>query len=138
MTPQPLSHARWFAQFDRYLHQQGYRAQTAHRYRTVCRQVLQYLHTHAIVLEQVNPATLEAYIQFKSQRYLQQHGRAPHAAHHRFNRGITGLLRLVHGHWPPPMPPTTPRERFQQQVGASYAQWLAHARGLTPRTIAVR
>lgn len=86
----------------------------------------------------MDPATLEAYIQFQSQRYLQQHGHAPHAAHHRFNRGITGLLRLVHGHWPPPAPLATPRERFQQQVGADYAQWLVHARGLTPRTIAVR
>jgi site-specific recombinase XerD len=108
------------------------------RYRTVCQQFLQYLHAHAIALEQVDPATLEAYVQFQSQRYLQQHGRAPHAAHHLFNRGITGLLRLVHGHWPPPTPPATPRECFQQQVCAGYAQWLAHARGLTPRTIAVR
>ena len=35
MTPQPLSHARWFAQFDVYLHQQGLscpdRAPVSHR-----------------------------------------------------------------------------------------------------------
>src|SRR5262249_60248340 len=67
-----------------------------------------------------------------------QDGPAPGAASHRFNRGRTGLLRLVPGRWPPPTPPTTPRERFQQQVCAGYAQWLAAARGLTPRTIAVR
>jgi len=133
-----VSHEEWLARFDGYLHQQGYRARTMRRYRTVCRQFLQYLHAQALTLEQGDPATLEAYVQFQSQRYVQQHGRAPHAAHHRFNRGITGLLRLVHGRWPPPTPPTTPRERFQQQVCAGYAQWLAAARGLTPRTIAVR
>jgi integrase/recombinase XerD len=138
MTHPRVSHGEWLARFDGYLHQQGYRARTIHRYRTVCQQFLRYLDAHAITLEQVAPATLEAYVQFQRQRYLQQHGHAPHAAHHRFNRGITGLLRLVHGHWPPPTPLATPRERFQQQVGAGYAQWLAHARGLTPRTIAVR
>src|SRR5262245_8535558 len=133
-----VSHEEWLARFDGYLHQQGYRARSMRQYRTVCRQFLQYLHAQALTLEQGDPATLEAYVQFQSQRYVQQHGRAPHAAHHRFNRGITGLLRLVHGRWPPPTPPTTPRERFQQQVCAGYAQWLAAARGLTPRTIAVR
>lgn len=138
MTHPCVSHEEWLARFDGYLHQQGYRTRTMRRFHTVCRQFLQYLHAQAIALEQVDPATLEAYVQFQSQRYLQQHGRAPHGAHHLFTRGITGLLRLVHGHWPPPTPPATPRERFQQQVCAGYAQWLTHARGLTPRTIAVR
>ncbi len=138
MTPQPLSHEMWFAQFDVYLHQQGYRAKTAHRYRTVCRQFLQYLHERDIALEQVDPATLEAYLQAQSQRSEQRHGRAPRDAHHLLNRGIPLLLRLVHGHWPPPTVPTSPQECFQQQVCESYAQWLARCRGLTPRTIALR
>ena len=138
MTPQPLSHARWFAQFEVYLHQRGYRAQTAHRYRTVCRQFLQYLQERDIALEQVEPATLAAYLQAQCQRYEQRHGRAPRHAHHLFNRGITLLLRLVHGHWPPPALPTTPQEHFQQQVCEGYAQWLGHCRGLAPRTIAIR
>jgi site-specific recombinase XerD len=63
MTQQPLSHEMWLAQFDGHLHQQGYRAKTAHRYRTVCRQFLQYLQERDIALEQVEPATLEAYLQ---------------------------------------------------------------------------
>lgn len=138
MTPQPLSHEMWFAQFEGYLHQQGYRAQTTHRYRTVCRQFLEYLQERNIALEQVEPATLEAYLQAQCQRYEQRHGRAPHPAHHLFNRGITLLLRLVHGHWPPPMLPTSPQACFQQQVCEGYAQWLARCRGLVPRTIASR
>src|SRR2546430_5090991 len=68
MTPQPLSHAMWFAQFDVYLHQQGYRAQTAHRYRTVRRQFLQYLQERDIALEQVDLAILETYVFFSSRR----------------------------------------------------------------------
>ena len=138
MTQQPLSHEMWFAQFDVYLHQQGYRAKTAHRYRTVCRQFLQYLQERDIALEQVDPATLEAYLQAQNQRSAQRHGRAPRDAHHLLNRGIPLLLRLVHGHWPPPTVPTSPQECFQQQVCESYAQWLARCRGLTPRTIALR
>ena len=138
MTPQPLSHAMWFAQFDVYLHQQGYRAQTAHRYRTVCRQFLQYLQERDIALEQVDLAILETYVQAQCQRYEQQYGRAPRHAHHLCSRGITLLLRLVHKHWPPPIPPVSPQERFQQQVCEDYAQWLARYRGLAPRTIAVR
>src|SRR6266446_4025665 len=138
MTPQPLSHEMWFAQFKVYLHQQGYRAKTAHRYRTVCRQFLQYLQECAIALEQVEPATLEAYLQAQCQRYEQRHGRAPRQAHHLFNRGITLFLRLVHGHWPPPTLPTSPQACFQQQVCEGYAQWLARYRGLAPRTIAIR
>jgi len=128
----------WFAQFDVYLHQQGYRAKTVHRYRTVCRQFLQYLHERDIALEQVDPATLEVYLQAQSQRSAQRHGRAPRDTHHLLNRGIPLLLRLVHGHWPPPTVPTSPQECFQQQVCESYAQWLARCRGLTPRTIALR
>ena len=110
MTPQPLSHEMWFAQFDVYLHQQGYRAQTAHRYRTVCRQFLQYLQERNIALEQVDVAILEAYVQAQCQRYEQRYGRAPRNAHHLCSRGITRLLRLVHGHWPPPIPPGSPQE----------------------------
>src|SRR5207302_677355 len=91
-----------------------------------------------IPLEQVDPAILEAYFHHQTQHYQQRHGRAPRDASHLFNRGIPVLLRLVHGHWPPPTPPTTARERFQQQVCADYAHWLAQCRGLTPRTIAVR
>ena len=87
MTPQPLSHERWFAQFDVYLHQQGYRAQTAHRYRTVCRQFLQYLQERDIALEQVDLAILEAYVQAQCQRYEQRYGRTPRHAHHLFSRG---------------------------------------------------
>ena len=138
MTPQPLSHEMWFAQFDVYLHQQGYRAQTAHRYRTVCRQFLQYLQERDIALEQVDLAILEAYVQAQGQRYEQRYGRTPRHAHRLFSRGITLLLRLVHKHWPPPIPPVSPQERFQQQVCEDYAQWLARYRGLAPRTIAVR
>ncbi len=138
MTPQALSHEMWFAQFDGYLHQQGYQAQTAHRYRTVCWQFLQYLQERDLVLEQVDPTTLEAYLQIQCQRYEQRHGRAPRHAHHLFGRGITLLLRLVHGHWPPPLPPTSPQACFKQQVCEGYAQWLARYRGLAPRTIAIR
>jgi hypothetical protein len=116
MTPQPLSHEMWFAQFEVYLHQQRYRAKTAHRYRTVCRQFLQYLQERDIALEQVEPATLEAYLQAQCQRYEQRHGRAPRQAHHLFNRGITLFLRFVHGHWPPPTLPTSPQACLQQQV----------------------
>jgi site-specific recombinase XerD len=138
MSPQPLSHEMWFAQFEVYLHQQGYRAKTSHRYRTVCRQFLQYLQERGIALEQAEPATLAAYLQAQCQRYEQRHGRAPRHAHHLFNRGITLLLRLVHGAWPPPTLPTNPQARFQQQVCEGYAQWLARCRGLAPRTIAAR
>ena len=76
MTLQPLSHEMWFAQFDVYLHRQGYRAQTAHRYRTVCRQFLQYLQERDIALEQVDLAILEAYVQrrFPRSEILQQSG----------------------------------------------------------------
>src|SRR5437899_3052393 len=138
MTPQPLSHEMWFAQLEVYLHQQGYRAKTAHRYRTVCRQFLQYLQERDIALEQVEPAILEAYLQAQCRRYEQRHGRAPRQAHHLFNRGIPLFLRLVHGHWPPPTLPTRPQACWQQQVCEGYAQWLARCRGLAPRTIASR
>src|SRR5882724_7890730 len=138
MTHPRVSPGEWLARCDGSLHQQGYRARTIRRYRTVGQQLLQSLDAHASRLEQVEPATVAAYGQCQRQRYLQPHGHAPHAAHHRCNRGTTGLLRLVHGHWPPPTPPATPRERFQQQVGAGSAQGLAHARGVTPRPMAVR
>src|SRR2546428_838142 len=138
MPHQPVSHEMWFARFETYLHQQGYRPSTIKRHRAVCRQFLQYLHEQQIPLEQVDPAILEAYFHHQTQHYQQRHGRAPRDASHLFNRGIPVLLRLVHGHWPPPTPPTTARERFQQQVCADYAHWLAQCRGLTPRTIAVR
>jgi integrase/recombinase XerD len=138
MTHNPMSHEMWLARFDTYLHQQGYRVHTIKRHRAGCRQFVQYLHERQIALEQVNPAIVEAYVQHQAQRYQQRHGRAPRDGSHLFHRGITVLLRLVHGHWPPPTPPRNAREWFQQRVCEDYAHWLTQCRGLTPRTIAVR
>ena len=56
MPHQPVSHEMWFARFETYLHQQGYRPSTIKRHRAVCRQFLQYLHEQQIPLEQPWPA----------------------------------------------------------------------------------
>ena len=57
MTHPRVSHGERLACFEGYLHQQGYRARTLHRSRTVCQQCLRYRDAPAITLEQVDPAT---------------------------------------------------------------------------------
>jgi hypothetical protein len=57
MTHPCVAPEAWLARVAGSLHQQGYRTRTMRRYDTVCRQVLQYLHAHAIALAQVDPAT---------------------------------------------------------------------------------
>ena len=137
MTHQPVSHEMWFARFDAYLHQQGYRAQTVHRYRAVCRQFL------SISRSAISPWsrwTLPPWRRtFSASNSAMSSGMG--ARHPMRPICSTGVLPCSCA-WSTgtgPHPPTdSPQEQFQQQVCAGYAQWLARCRGLAPRTIAIR
>lgn len=42
------------------------------------------------------------------------------------------MLRLVHGAWPDPNPPSTALEVFHREIVKSYDTWLRNLRGLHP------
>lgn len=44
------------------------------------------------------------------------------------------LLRLVHGHWPPPPSPRNSTEVFHRDICEQYDKWMDDVRGLSPET----
>ncbi len=131
----------WLPRFEAHLARQGYKPTTIQRHLVACRGFLRDLQEQGIRIEEVSPSILDAYFKLQAKRYEQRHGHVPRdtsTALHLFDRGITELLRLVQGQWPPLPSPTGKLESFHQRLCDSYAEWLADTRGLSPNTIKMR
>src|ERR1039457_227035 len=102
MTHQFLPPEVWLERFRKLLEQQGYRPKTLRRYLYVCEQFVLYLIEQDITLEQVSPKALEVYYQRQAEHFQERRNRSP-CGNSIFNRGITDLLSLIHGSWPPIM-----------------------------------
>jgi integrase/recombinase XerD len=107
---------------------------------SVGREFLTYLSKHRIAVEEVKPRHITDYLQHALRLYRQRHGYDPKSLHARKGQQwwryshtttIYMLLRLVHGHWPPPSFPETAAGTFQRDVCRQYDQWMADIRGLS-------
>ena len=86
--------------FEHHLRQQGYERKTMQRALTTCRRFLAYLTQHGLILEQVTPDILEAYLIAQLRLFHQRHQRLPQGPNpwrERFNHGLPGLLRYALG-----------------------------------------
>lgn len=131
----------WLPRFEAHLLQKGYKPTTIQRHLFACRRFLHDLQEQGIRVEEVSPSILDAHFTRQARRYERRHGQMPQDAStalHLFNRGITELLRLVQGQWPPLPSPASKLEFFHQRLCDGYAEWLADCRGLSPKTIRMR
>jgi hypothetical protein len=131
----------WLPRFEAHLARQGYKPTTIQRHLVACKGFLRDLQEQGVRVEEVSPSILDAHFKLQAKRYEQRHGYVPRDAStalHLFDRGITELLRMVQGQWPPLPSPTGKLESFRQRLCDSYAEWLADSRGLSPNTIKMR
>ncbi len=90
----------WLPRFEAHLAEQGYKPTTIQRHLVACRGFLRDLQEQGIPIEEASPSIVDAHFQLQAKRYEQRHGHVPRDAStalHLFDRGITELLRLVHG-----------------------------------------
>ena len=133
----------WLSQLEKHLTQERYSPQTVQQSRMIGRGFLSYLNKHQIVIETVKPIDVTRYLQYALRRYRGRHQRDPRSLNapkafqwwrYSHTTSICRLLRLVHGHWPPPPLPRTPAEIFQREVCEQYEEWMTDVRGWSPET----
>jgi site-specific recombinase XerD len=120
--PPPPTHP-WFKRFSAHMAVACPCAETRGHYVWSAGQFLAYLQAQGIALEVVEPAHVEVYRQLKLSAYRKRHGRPPKdLSQWRWSLTIPihRLLRLVHGHWPPPASPHPELERLQAALLAGW------------------
>ena len=133
----------WLSQLEEHLNRESYSREAIEQNRMVCREFLSYLSNHQIAVAEVMPADIDRYLQYALRRYRRRHQHDPRSLkaprsfqwwRYSHTTSIGRLLRLVHGHWPPPPLPRTPAEIFQQEVCEQYERWMADVRGWSLET----
>src|SRR5580698_2491381 len=116
-----------------HLKAEGYSVRIQQSYSARVRQLLEYCNSNALEIEAVRSVHVA--------EFLRQHYRLFHKRHgvvsmplqswrHRYTGAINMLLRLVHGRWPIPDPPSTALEAFHRDLMHDYDAWLRDLRGL--------
>ncbi len=143
----------WFDRFRAHMDAAHGEPRRRRHFVHACGRFLDHLRAERIAIENITPAHVEAYRRIKLTEYRRrQHGaprdvrlwgRAAMAPVHR-------LLRLVHGHWPPPGPHDPLLERFRaslrserysastiESMDRAVRQFLAfiHDRGAAPEQV---
>ena len=117
MPTQLSDSTRAIEQLRAFLRGEGYCAGIQRHYPPIARRFLTYLEDQNESAETAQPSDLEGFLQKEDRAYRKRHSRAPgdirawrieHAAPARL------LLRLVHGHWPRELPPTSRRQDFHR------------------------
>lgn len=133
----------WVSQLEEHLNRERYSREAIQQSRTVAREFLSYLNKRQIAVEAVKPREITGYLRCALQQYRGRHQHDPKSLNapnsfqwwkYSHTTSIYRLLRLVHGHWPPPPLPCTPTDIFQQEVYEQYERWMDDVRGLSLAT----
>lgn len=117
----------WYEQFRAHMTETCSHRMTRGHYVFAVGKFLTFLEDRKISVEAVEPSHVEAYRRIKLAEYRQRHGRLPTSLSH-WRRSITipihRLLRFVHGHWPPLLPPHPELEQLHgQRAAGRYRPW---------------
>lgn len=143
MSIQKPSMQFWLSKLEEHLNRERYSQVATRQDISVGRTFLTHLSKQRIAVEEVKPTHITAYLQHAARLYRQRHHHDPRSLHaprceqwwrYSHTTPIHMLLRLAHGHWPPPSFPDTPAGTFQRDICREYDQWMADIRGLSPRT----
>lgn len=133
----------WLSQLEDHLNRERYSVVTVQQSRIICREFLSCLSKREIALEAARPTDIAHYLRYALRRYQGRHQRCPVSLNapkslqwwrYSHTTSILRLLRLVHGHWPPPPLARTPAEAFQQELCKQYERWMTDVRGLSLAT----
>ena len=113
--PPPLKDS-WFERFRVHVNAAGHESKRRKRSLYFVSRFLDHLGAEQVPVEAVEPAHIQAYLRIKLAEYHARHRRPPgdlQLWRQDFTTPIHRLMRLVHGHWPPPSPPDPLLERFR-------------------------
>jgi integrase/recombinase XerD len=104
------------------------------------RNFLAFLRKLRTAIVDVQPETVERYLQGAQWRYRRRHGHAPAYEGWRYSRtsGVHMLLRMVRGHWPPDAVAVTPFGLYKRKLCENFATSMTELRGLAPQTVVER
>ena len=120
-----------------HLKAEGYSLRIQQWYPARVRQLLEYCTGNALEIEAVRSVHITQFLRRHYRLFHKRHGEAStpfHKWRHRYTGAINMLLRLVHGRWPIPDPPSTALEAFHRDLMHDYDAWLRDLRGLQPET----
>jgi integrase/recombinase XerD len=122
----------WLAKLREHVQAHRYGIGVAQNYPFVIRRFLRNLKRRQQAIETVSPSDVEHYLD--SLRLKRYRGPFPDHSRRMHRAAIRMLLRLVHGHWPPEMPPSTAHEHAVRTTVTAFDAWMKDLRGLSPST----
>jgi site-specific recombinase XerD len=120
-----------------HLKAEGYSHRIQRWYPARVRQLLKYCNSNALEIEAVRSAHITQFLRRHYRVFHKRHGELStpfQKWRHRYTGAINMLLRLVHGRWPIPDPPSTALDAFHRDLVHNYDAWLRDLRGLRPET----
>jgi integrase/recombinase XerD len=120
-----------------YLKAERYSHRIQRWYPARVRQLLEYCNSNALEIEVVRSVHITQFLRRHYRLFRKRHGEAStpfQKWRQRYTGAINILLRLVHGRWPIPDPPSTALEAFHRDLMHDYDAWLRDLRGLRPET----
>jgi integrase/recombinase XerD len=120
-----------------HLKAEGYSRRVQQWYPARVRQLLEYCNSNALEIEAVRSVHIAQFLRRHYRLFHKRHGEMSmpfEKWRHRYTAAINMLLRLVHGRWPIPDPPTTTLEAFHRDLVHDYDAWLRDLRGLGSET----
>jgi site-specific recombinase XerD len=136
MSIQVSAHASLIERFRIFLKTEGYSPSVQRSYPTLAQHFLDYCDSKAMAIEAVDSCYIEEFLRRQYQLFRKRHEQSPPFKRWRwqYTAPIHVLLRLLHGRWPIPGPPTTMLEIFHRNIVEDYEAWLRDLRGLCPET----
>jgi len=115
---------------------EGYSLWVQRWYPALVRHLLDYCNSNVLAIETIRSVHVTRFLRRRYRLFRKRHGASPPFAKwcHRYTGAINMLLRLVHGAWPVPEPPSTALEAFHRELVDSYDAWLRDLRALCAET----
>ena len=115
-----------------YLKAERYSQRIQRWYPDRARQLLDYCYRNELPIETLRSAHVTKFLRRQYRLSRKQYRDLPpfQKWQHRYTGAINMLLRLVHGAWPIPDPPSTALEAFHRDLLNDYDAWLRELRGL--------
>jgi integrase/recombinase XerD len=115
-----------------HLKAEGYSLRVQRWYPALVSHLLDYCNSNALAIDAIRSVHVTQFLRRRYRLFRKRHGESPPFARwcHRYTGAINMLLRLVHGAWPVPDPPSTALEIFHRDLVDSYDAWLRDLRAL--------
>ena len=119
-----------------HLKAEGYSLRVQRWYPALVSHLLDYCNSNALAIDAIRSVHVTQFLRRRYRLFRKRHGESPPFPRwcHRYTGAINMLLRLVHGAWPVPDPPSTALEAFHRDLVDSYDAWLRDLRALCAET----